>query len=96
MRHGHMIIRFFCTPREKLWRWEKVGGKKNKLFSELGAGVWVKLCKRKNLFIEHHISRNIHTTSKHVQTLVALMETTIPYVHTLLRAKLKFVTIVWT
>ena len=91
MRHGHMIIRFFCTPRNKVWRWYKVGRKTNKFFAELGAGVGVKLCKRKNLFIEHHISRDIHTASRHVQTFVALMKTTIPYEHTLLREKFELV-----
>ena len=68
-----------------------MGGQQDELLAELCTDIGMKLCKGKNLFIEHHISRDIQTASRHVQAFVALMKSDIHYEHTLLRAKFELV-----
>jgi hypothetical protein len=58
-------------------------GEEANFILQKSTGIGVKGGERKHRFIENNITRDIHATSRNIETLVDFMETTIPKKHTL-------------
>jgi hypothetical protein len=56
----------------------------------------MKLREGKHLLIKDHITRNIDTTSRHIETLVSFMLCVVSKKHTLLGSKGEFVRVIRT
>jgi hypothetical protein len=55
--------------------------------------AWGEFSKWKNSIIEDHIPRDVHMTTGHIKALKPFVKIAITQEHTLLRTKLKFVSV---